>query len=967
MAENRFIAPEAEAPNKNRNASLFAWTNRFKDDKTRRVVGVCLGVFGFYLLLSFVYHLTYAGAADQSAVQYGPLQADVPTQNDSGSLGAWFANRFITRGFGFVAVLFPLYLMLLGYAVHQKRHFSLLKKLFLLMAFVAYWVSGTMALFNRWFDIGYTDLGGYVGEYLCDTLGRYVGNAGLGLLSFLTLVVFLIVKFNFNLRLTDFLSVPIGRENPVKQDTQTVPGPHPLASNPVSEASDSRDDGIKDDDIKIELWVEEDEVEPAPARVPPSTVYPGAVPKRAAEKDFWVSGVEWVRPPEAKPIVLGEIVDEGRGKSTPNPTFTPEVEPAPTSFTFSPRPVVLGTVDEKEEATRTVSVPTPPAPVVLGTVDEWDTPVFSTQEPETAGGLSLDFVGPVKEAGPNEPPLDGKPKSRFMAVEPPPLRVLSMPVATPPAKPADLELIIETPENERELKEKEFASVPSAPESDYDPKTELSSYKYPSINLLRKIETGGAEIDPEEQERNKMRIIETLLNYGVEITQIRATVGPTITLYEIVPAPGIKISKIKNLEDDIALSLSAKGIRIIAPMPGKGTIGVEIPNAKETVVSFRSVIATQKFRDTQATLPLAIGKTISNEVFVADLAKMPHLLVAGATGQGKSVGLNCMIASLLYKKHPAEIKFVLIDPKKVELTLYKALEKHFLAKLPGLDDAIVTDTKYVVHVLTSLCIEMDNRYQKLQKARVRNIVEYNAKFTARQLNPQKGHAYMPYIVLVIDELADLMMTAGKEIEHPIARLAQLARAVGIHLIVATQRPSVNVITGIIKANFPARLSYKVMSKIDSRTILDVNGAEQLIGKGDLLLFTGSELIRIQNSYIDTAEVEALVDYIASQPSFGEAYMLPEVAMGGTSEEGGNDGRGGELESRDPMFEEAARIVVRNRAGSTSFIQRRLSLGYARAGRIMDQLQAVGIVGPADGSKPREVLVSDERELERFFS
>lgn len=499
----------------------------------------------------------------------------------------------------------------------------------------------------------------------------------------------------------------------------------------------------------------------------------------------------------------------------------------------------------------------------------------------------------------------------------------------------------------------------------YDPKKDLSSYKYPPLELLHLRENpNGIEVNRDELEANKNRILKTLSNYGIDITSIKATIGPTVTLYEIVPAPGVRISKIKNLEDDIALSLAALGIRIIAPMPGKGTIGIEIPNSKPEIVSFRSLLATEKFRDSKAELPIAIGKTISNEVYVADLTKMPHLLVAGATGQGKSVGLNCIIASLLYKKHPSQIKFVLIDPKKVEMTLYQTLEKHFLAKLPNYEDCIITDNKQVIHVLNSLCMEMDNRYALLQDARVRNISEYNDKFLNRKLNPRNGHQYLPYIVLIIDELADLMMTAGKEIETPIARLAQLARAVGIHLVVATQRPSVNVITGTIKANFPARMSYRVISKVDSRTILDTNGADQLIGRGDVLYFTGSELIRLQNAFIDTDEVDNLVKFISDQRGYPHAYYLPEYA--GADDE---DGPVGDFDpaERDKMFEECARLVVTMQQGSTSLLQRRLKLGYNRAGRIMDQLERAGIVGPGSGSKPREVLVHTEAELQAYLN
>jgi len=497
---------------------------------------------------------------------------------------------------------------------------------------------------------------------------------------------------------------------------------------------------------------------------------------------------------------------------------------------------------------------------------------------------------------------------------------------------------------------------------DYDPKLDLSNYKIPTINLLNDYGSGKIEIDKSELEANKNRIVETLANYKIGISSISATIGPTITLYEIVPEAGVRISKIKNLEDDIALSLSALGIRIIAPIPGKGTIGIEVPNQNPTTVSMKAVIASDKFQNSDMELPVAFGKTISNETFVADLAKMPHLLMAGATGQGKSVGLNAILASLLYKKHPAQVKFVLVDPKKVELTLFNKIERHFLAKLPDSEEAIITDTKKVINTLNSLCIEMDQRYDLLQNAQCRNIVEYNKKFIARKLNPNDGHKYLPYIVLVIDEFADLIMTAGKEVETPIARLAQLARAIGIHLIVATQRPSVNVITGIIKANFPARVAFRVTSKIDSRTILDAGGADQLIGRGDMLISLGSDLIRLQCAFIDTPEVEKITDFIGNQRAYPEAFLLPEYV--GDAEGGTGDA---DLDDRDVMFEQAARVVVQHQSGSTSLIQRKLKLGYNRAGRIIDQLETARIVGPFEGSKARQVLIRDEMALEEVLN
>jgi S-DNA-T family DNA segregation ATPase FtsK/SpoIIIE len=497
---------------------------------------------------------------------------------------------------------------------------------------------------------------------------------------------------------------------------------------------------------------------------------------------------------------------------------------------------------------------------------------------------------------------------------------------------------------------------------EFDPTLDLSKYQFPTIDLLKDYKTSGITINQEELEANKNRIVDTLKNYKIEIAQIKATVGPTVTLYEIVPEAGIRISKIKNLEDDIALSLSALGIRIIAPIPGKGTIGIEVPNQNPAIVPMRSVISSAKFQNAEMELPIALGKTISNETFVVDLAKMPHMLMAGATGQGKSVGLNAVLTSLLYKKHPAEVKFVLVDPKKVELTLFNKIERHYLAKLPDSGEAIITDNTKVIHTLNSLCIEMDNRYELLKDASVRNIKEYNVKFKNRSLNPELGHRFLPYIVLVVDEFADLIMTAGKEVETPIARLAQLARAIGIHLIIATQRPSVNVITGIIKANFPARIAFRVTSKIDSRTILDSQGADQLIGRGDMLYTQGNDLTRVQCAFVDTPEVEKICEFIGNQKGYPDAYLLPEYV----GEESGIS-LDNNISDRDPLFKDAAEVVITAQQGSTSLIQRKLKLGYNRAGRLIDQLEAAGIVGQFEGSKARAVLIPDLSALEIFLN
>jgi S-DNA-T family DNA segregation ATPase FtsK/SpoIIIE len=540
--------------------------------------------------------------------------------------------------------------------------------------------------------------------------------------------------------------------------------------------------------------------------------------------------------------------------------------------------------------------------------------------------------------------------------EPEPFEVPPPPRPAQPAAALTLEIKSAGPEADEEPREKGYGDLPP-----YEPTLDLRDYKYPTIDLLDIHGSEKVVQDPGELENNKNQIINTLKNYDISISKISATVGPTVTLYEIVPAAGVRISRIKNLEDDIALSLAALGIRIIAPIPGKGTIGIEVPNHKKSVVSMKTMLASEKFTHNNFSLPIAIGKKIDNELFIVDLAGMPHLLMAGATGQGKSVGLNAILVSLLYKKHPSQLKFVLIDPKKVELSVYRHIENHFLAKLPGEEESIITDTKKVINTLNALCIEMDNRYDLLKEAGARNIKEYNEKFTKRRLNPNKGHQYLPFIVLVVDEFADLIMTAGKEVEMPIARLAQLARAIGIHLIIATQRPSVNIITGTIKANFPARIAFKVSSKIDSRTILDAGGAEQLIGKGDMLISYNGEIVRLQCAFVDTPEVERVVEFISDQRGYPQPFLLPEYVDEKDMEKGDFDSA-----EKDPLFEDAAKLIVANQVGSTSLLQRKMKLGYNRAGRLMDQLEQAGVVGPNLGSKAREVLIKTDADLFEYL-
>ncbi|HML58997.1 MAG TPA: DNA translocase FtsK [Ferruginibacter sp.] len=602
-----------------------------------------------------------------------------------------------------------------------------------------------------------------------------------------------------------------------------------------------------------------------------------------------------------------------------------------------------------------------------------ETPVNETDIPEPV----------VKPYHRTAPVVPAEPEQTLELVEKAPEPEITLqPVAEPEEEPAELPVEMELPpakpasrkekdaveEVALEIKVAETEEPPTSAEKvlaskPYDPVLDLRDYKYPVIDLLESHGSEKIEKDADELEKNKNQIISTLKNYDITIQRISATVGPTVTLYEIVPAPGVRISRIKNLEDDIALSLSALGIRIIAPIPGKGTIGIEVPNTRKTIVSMKTLLSSEKFINSKFSLPIAIGKRIDNENFIVDLASMPHLLMAGATGQGKSVGLNAILVSLLYKKHPSQLKFVLVDPKKVELSIYRTIENHFLARLPNEEESIITDTKKVIHTLNALCIEMDNRYDLLKEAGCRNIREYNEKFNARKLNPEKGHAFLPFIVLVVDEFADLIMTAGKEVEMPIARLAQLARAVGIHLIIATQRPSVNIITGTIKANFPARIAFKVSSKIDSRTILDIGGAEQLIGKGDMLISYNGELVRLQCAFVDTPEVDKVVDFIAAQRGYTAPFLLPEYVDEKELESRGDFDAG----EKDPLFEDAARLIVGSQIGSTSLLQRKMKLGYNRAGRLMDQLESAGIVGPSLGSKARDVLIKTDADLQQHLN
>ena len=847
------------SPSKEKEKSASLFPELLKEQRTRIILGITLGLISLYILFAMI-GFFFSGGTDQSLVDgaAGKIIANpqITADNPAGKVGAWVSDLLINHWFG-ISSFILCYLLLvcsLRLAGARIRHFK--RKLFIGMTIVL-WISLLFGFITEsisdWFDVntGYLFPGGGHGYFVSLWLNSLIGRIGTLLFLILTFVIILFFGFERTFyRCVDYIKASIRKrkekalaallaQRAAGQATcrQTAAGPQE-EKNPLSPADEQE-----------------------------------------REEDAEESGEEWT--------VSGETEDRA-GEETE-------------AFDLSDQPKRLLDTDTE------------------GSEDE------ETDDGNIAG---FDFTTNLAQLASDTPDTEGP--------------------------------VLLTVNNKDQ---EETVDQNLLPSEDYDPTLDLSNYHYPTLELLEEHSSGHPKVTQEELEENKNRIVETLRNYKIEITKIKATIGPTVTLYEIVPAPGVKISKIKNLEDDIALSLSALGIRIIAPIPGAGTIGIEVPNQNPEVVSMRGLIASKKFQESKYALPVAMGRTISNETYTFDLTKMPHLLVAGATGQGKSVGLNAIITSLLYKKHPSQLKFVMVDPKKVELSIYSVIEKHFLAKLPGEEEAIITETGKVVNTLNSLCIEMDNRYDLLKAAQVRNIKEYNEKFIKRQLNPLHGHKFLPYIVVVVDEFADLIMTAGKEVETPIARIAQLARAVGIHMIIATQRPSTNIITGVIKANFPARIAFKVASMIDSRTILDSPGANQLIGRGDMLISVGSDMTRVQCAFVDTPEVDAVTQFIASQQSYPSAFALPEYTP---------DSEGGSLNdidpgSRDPLFEEAARLVVSSQQGSTSSIQRRFSIGYNRAGRIMDQLEAAGIVGPYEGSKARQVLIPDEYCLEQTLN
>jgi S-DNA-T family DNA segregation ATPase FtsK/SpoIIIE len=918
-----------------------------RDRRFQLFLGFFFLLGSLYLTIAFLSFL-FTGHADQSVVagidRTTVKEAGQETGNWFGLLGAIIAQAFIYRGFGVAAFALIPIVFFLGYKIVFRRAGVSVSYVLALCVFLMGWLSvllGYVVLTMQAPDADPTlghrldFLSGGIGYEVALWLNSLIGWGTVLLLAFL-LISFVVFFFNVTSLTMPRFGAEAEEEEEVSDSQTIVNQARPAASNVASPAFDNKEEEERDFGMTVRS------VRPVPLV---ATTRPAAVlqPKEDNEPDASIITSGSVASPN-----FSVVPTSGAGLLTGAAAATTATGAA---LPLSVAPAASAALSAASAAATVASGgATTPAKGPSFSIE-------STVDPEPVATMPSRVPTPLSLAdlADDSVPLPAaNSQQSTTSNQQPALQITVKQGELDPAAGADMAVIADEDED-----------ADAMPAVNYDPTLDLSRYQYPTLDLLNDYGQAKAQVTKEELEANKDRIVETLGHYGINIASIKATIGPTVTLYEIVPDAGVRISKIKSLEDDIALSLAALGIRIIAPIPGKGTIGIEVPNTKKEMVSIRSVFATEKFAHTEMDLPIAFGRTITNEVFVVDLAKMPHLLMAGATGQGKSVGLNVILASLLYKRHPAQLKFVLVDPKKVELSIFNKIERHFLAKLPDTEEAIITDTKKVVNTLNSLCMEMDRRYDLLKDAGCRNLKEYNRKFIERRLNPKKGHRYLPFIVLVIDELADLMMTAGKEVETPIARLAQLARAIGIHLIVATQRPSVNVITGIIKANFPCRISFKVTSKIDSRTILDAGGADQLVGQGDMLISQGSDIIRVQCAFIDTPEVDRLCDFVSEQQGYPDAYLLPEVV-------GESGGGNGDLEDMDPsqrdsMFEEAARVIVTHQQGSTSLLQRRLKLGYNRAGRLIDQLEHAGVVGPFEGSKAREVLIPDEYSLEQLLN
>ncbi|RSK33235.1 FtsK/SpoIIIE family DNA translocase [Hymenobacter metallilatus] len=908
-----------------------------RDRRFQLFLGFFFLIGSIYLTIAFISFL-FTGHADQSvteSVSTTPVRdAGQETSNWLGLIGALMAQFLIQNGFGVAAFAAIPIVFFLGYKIVFRRAGVSFTYVLALCLFTMVWLSVLLGYVVLSIQSPEADPAlAHSLDFLCGRIGYETAFwldslIGWGTVLLLAFVLISFVVFFFNVTSLNLNLRRSAGDDDEEEEGAVFNAPTQAANYAAASPdpwADEEEDELPALGITLKkvgpLASQPEPEEEEPAQEAPLRTGPVAAPA------FTVAGAAGapVAAVASATVAAGGLAASALPLSVASTAAAGAVAPAASGPSFSFEMPTAG-----PEPTAAPAVPTVPTPLSLADLVDDDAPMplpAAPVAPVSAAVAGLSFE--VEDATMASPELD-------------------------PSAGADMAVIAEEDEDEEAM-----------PSGEYDPTLDLPRYQYPTLELLNDYGVAKAQVTKEELEANKDRIVETLGHYGINIASIKATIGPTVTLYEIVPDAGVRISKIKSLEDDIALSLAALGIRIIAPIPGKGTIGIEVPNTKKEMVSIRSVFNTDKFIGTEMDLPIAFGRTITNEVFVVDLAKMPHLLMAGATGQGKSVGLNVILASLLYKRHPSQLKFVLVDPKKVELSIFNKIERHFLAKLPESDEPIITDTKKVVNTLNSLCMEMDRRYDLLKDAGCRNLKEYNRKFVERRLNPKKGHRYMPFIVLVIDELADLMMTAGKEVETPIARLAQLARAIGIHLIVATQRPSVNVITGIIKANFPCRISFKVTSKIDSRTILDAGGADQLIGQGDMLISQGSDIIRVQCAFIDTPEVDRLCDFVGEQQGYPNAYELPEVP--GESGSGNGDSEDFDMSDRDSMFEEAARVIVLHQQGSTSLIQRKLKLGYNRAGRLIDQLEHAGIVGPFEGSKAREVLIPDEYSLEQLLN
>ena len=911
-------------------------SNFFKSEMTQFVSGLVFFILGVFLFISFL-SFFFTGAEDQTFLENLPVSqlSDVKTSltNWAGFFGAYLAELLINRWVGISSFFISFIVIATGLKLMKVKNITL-SRVYLYSVVLMVWFSLFFGFFFiSGYESSYLYLGGKHGYYITLLLKANIGWFG----TFLTITgLFIIIAsflynptieyvrkaFNIELPRISFFKSLFTRENKEEIKEEIIDENEAFKIRPEVKITTEEIQEEEESDIEEEYNVNDISIEDITEDIIPSGFEVVDIENQQKMNEGWI---------EPEPVVsINDLYSRRFGVAAP-------VVNQP-----------LNNVDADDNYN----------PEIDKYIDNDDSVPLNTEIISEEYEVAEESWQQVEEIN-NEKSVseeDLEMQQSTYSAELPKTTTIEAQSQEPDHNEAEFK--VETGEKD------EILDNPEDQLGEYDPTLDLSNYKFPTFNLLNKYEGQERIVDEEEQSANKRRIEDTLNNYGIEIQSIVATVGPTITLYEIIPKQGVRISKIRNLEDDIALSLAALGIRIIAPIPGKGTVGIEVPNKDPQMVSMYSVIASRKFQDCKFELPVALGKTITNDVFILDLAKMPHVLVAGATGQGKSVGLNAILTSLLYKKHPAQLKFVLIDPKKVEFNIYSHIERHFLAKLPDEEDAIITDVTKVVATLNSICKEMDERYDLLKAASTRNIKEYNAKFQARRLNPEKGHRYMPYIVVVVDEFGDLIMTAGKEVELPIARIAQLARAVGIHMIIATQRPSTNIITGIIKANFPARIAFRVSSMIDSRTILDSPGANQLIGRGDMLFSQGSDMVRVQCAFVDTPEVEHISEFIGQQVGYPTAFLLPEYVAEGSDDNGVNDI---DLRNRDTMFEDAARMVVASQQGSTSMIQRKFAIGYNRAGRIMDQLEAAGIVGPFEGSKARQVLVIDDMHLDNILS